>query len=305
LTRKPPERCRILAEKIAAILREGLDLSPQTLHYIDSTFSAPSTEEMLKIINDESDSESDSLVELIFFPDEDLQIALEKFLEHVEFKPEDEAIAADCLARLKPHTRIFFPDDRRTLELSMPESSAGQLVARLKISKKLDPRLIEIIGRSVAEIDRDRFKVWLRNSRFTGSESNVSFLCRFFEQWPAQREGFFQALEFILNFLDEVPEDTDLFVALMRKKRFYVRSLQKAEKYEEQMKGKNIETLLLQGLRIPYADKGDAIKKIRIIDGISLAVFGKTDYGGHPVDGMSVDISLDPSDVQNMMRLLS
>ncbi|MBC8393303.1 MAG: hypothetical protein H8E17_12150, partial [Deltaproteobacteria bacterium] len=70
---KQIKRCRILAEKIAAVLREGLDISPQVLHYIDSTFSTPGMAELHEIINDESDPERDCLVELIFFPDEAVQ----------------------------------------------------------------------------------------------------------------------------------------------------------------------------------------------------------------------------------------
>ncbi len=36
-----------------------------------------------------------------------------------------------------------------------------------------------------------------------------------------------------------------------------------------------METLILQGVRIPFVSKEDALKKIQIIDRISLAVFGK------------------------------
>jgi hypothetical protein len=39
-----------------------------------------------------------------------------------------------------------------------------------------------------------------------------------------------------------------------------------------------VETLLLRGKRVPYVDTADARKKIQMIDRISLAVFGKTDF---------------------------
>jgi hypothetical protein len=39
-----------------------------------------------------------------------------------------------------------------------------------------------------------------------------------------------------------------------------------------------VETLLLRGERVSYIDKADARKKIQIIDRISLAVFGKTEF---------------------------
>ncbi len=302
---KQIKRCRILAEKIAAVLREGLDISPQVLHYIDSTFSTPGMAELHGIINDESDSERDCLVELVFFPDEAVQIQMEDLLENLDFEPADEPVAADCLIRLRPGTCISFPDNRGSLELVMPESAAGQFIVRLKISKKLDRRLIEAIGTFVSEKHRTRCKVKVRNSRFEGSENNISFLCRFFEKVAAEGDDFFKTLEFMLNFFDEVPNDGELFTALMRRKRFYLRNLQKAEKFEDQMEEKNMETLMVQGMRIPYINKAEARKKIGIIDSIGLAVFGKTDYVGQAVGSMSVDISQSQQDVQKMMQLLS
>ncbi len=64
---KPNEKCVLLAKKIEEILRHGLNLSHDVLHYIDSTFSNPSVKELETVINDESDCEKDSLLELIFF----------------------------------------------------------------------------------------------------------------------------------------------------------------------------------------------------------------------------------------------
>jgi hypothetical protein len=54
--------------------------------------------------------------------------------------------------------------------------------------------------------------------------------------------------------------------------------LQKAKKLDNQLTRHNMETLLLSGERVSYIDKADARKKIQIIDCISLAVFGKTEF---------------------------
>jgi len=213
-------------------------------------------------------------------------------------------VAADCLIRLRPGACISFPDNRGSLELVMPESAAGQFIARLMISKKLDGRLIEAIGDFVCEKHRNRCKVKVRNSRFEGSENNISFLCRFFEKVAAEGSDFFETLEFMLNFFDEAPNDGELFASLMRRKRFYLRNLQKAEK-EGQTVGKNMETLMVQGMRVPYINKAEARKKIGIIDSIGLAVFGKTDYVGQAVGSMNVDISQSQQDVKKIMQLLS
>ena len=69
-----------------------------------------------------------------------------------------------------------------------------------------------------------------------------------------------------------------MFKALMTKKRFYFQGLQKAKNLDIQLKKHNVETLLLRGNRVSYVDRADVRKKIQMIDRISLAVFGKTEF---------------------------
>jgi hypothetical protein len=69
-----------------------------------------------------------------------------------------------------------------------------------------------------------------------------------------------------------------MFQALMARKKLYFQSLQKAKNLDIQLTQHNVETLLLRGERVSYVDKADARKKIQIIDRISLAVFGKTEF---------------------------
>jgi len=76
-----PEKCILLAERIVKILREGIYIDSDVMHFIDSTFSNPCINELEEVITDDSDCESDPLIELIFFPDEDIQAKLEDLLE--------------------------------------------------------------------------------------------------------------------------------------------------------------------------------------------------------------------------------
>ena len=59
---------------------------------------------------------------------------------------------------------------------------------------------------------------------------------------------------------------------------YYFKSLQKAKKLDNQLTQHNVETLLLSGKRVSYIDKAGTRKKIQIIDRISLAVFGRTEF---------------------------
>ena len=84
------DKCILLAERIAKILLEGIRLNSAAMHYIDSTFSNPSIDELKEIIADNSDCENDSLIELIFFPDESIQMQLEDILQSHDYSKKDE-----------------------------------------------------------------------------------------------------------------------------------------------------------------------------------------------------------------------
>ncbi|MCP4623321.1 MAG: hypothetical protein GY850_07280 [bacterium] len=135
-------------------------------------------------------------------------------------------------------------------------------------------------------------------------EKKIHFLCEFFEKLETQSHDFNVCLDFALSFLDELKEDQDLYPALMAKKRFYLRSLQKAKKLETQLEKSNLETLLSQGKRVILVDKADARKKMMIIDRISRAIFGKTEYieDLHP-DGNPIELRSD-QEIQDIIKSL-
>lgn len=264
------QRCSLLAQRIKKILRQGLQLSRDVLRYLDSTFSDPSGKELEKIIDNESDCEKNSLLELVFFPDETIQIQLEDFLESANFQKTDEKKVLNYLLAQKLETTIHFPDNRGSLKLTMPRSVAAQFVNRLNVSRKPDKRLIEAINKHVSEKSKNLVKVKLRNSRFAHSENKIIFIRSFFEKMNSERSDFFECLDFIVHFLDELQDKQDIVQVLFDKRRFYLQNLQKAEKIEEHLKRNNIETAIIQGSRFPYINKEDMLKKLAIIDKISL-----------------------------------
>ena len=97
----------MLTEKIAGMCQEGFSLSDAVLHYIDSTFSNPSVEELEGVIADESNCEREPLMELIFFPDEATQCKLEEILEANDFQAPDEQQVANCF--LSHYPRSYSP----------------------------------------------------------------------------------------------------------------------------------------------------------------------------------------------------
>ena len=269
---------RQLAEKLIDILQSGLRLNADTLHYIDSTFSNPTINELEELLQDESSCETDSLIELLFFPDESMQMQLEEVIAETRFEKKDEHEIQELVHKKTLRTHIRFPDERGALDMKVSPANVSQFIKRLNLSMCLDPELSAAIVEFVPQTFQTQCRVRLRNTKPITSQNKISFLQTFFEKMDLDDDEFFGYLDFILSFLDTCKDTVDMYKALMGKKRFYFQSLQKAKNLDIQLKKHNVETLLLRGKRVSYVDKADARKKIQMIDRISLAVFGKADF---------------------------
>jgi hypothetical protein len=299
------EKCHRLADEIRKILGNGVTLSSEVIHYIDSTFSNPTSSELETILQDDSNCEKDSLMELLLFPDETMQFHLEALLEDLHFQAADEKSILDDLLKGSLPATIRFPEHRGSLHLMVTEDLAGRFISRLNISKRLNPDLLEALNHYGDENVSIRIKVKMRNSRFSATDEKIKFLCLFFEKFDSQDNDIFECLEFALIFLDEPTIDKDIYRTLMAKKKFYFRSLQKAKQLENQLQKHNMETLLAQGKRVVLIDQRDARKKMRIIDRIGRAVFGKTEYF-EPLHNGEEHIELGTGqNVQDIIRILS
>jgi hypothetical protein len=297
-----------LAEKIIAILQGGLMLNADTQHYIDSTFSNPSVNEFEELLQDESSCETDSLIELLFFPDESVQLQLEEMIEDTHFQSRDEQEIKKRVCSTSLKTLIRFADGRGKLEKMVTPSNAARFIERLNLSRCLDPKLSSAIARYVHRGLQTRCKVRLRNARPITSPNKISFLQTVFKKLQIDNDDFFDHLDFTLSFLEEFGDEkdgADMFQALMTRKKRYIQSLQKAKKLDNKLTQQNVETLLLRGERVPYIDKADARKKIQIIDRISLAVFGKTEFFDlMPAGEQSITLE-GKDDIDKLMKALS
>ena len=270
----------LLADEILKILGKGITLGSDVIHYIDSTFSNPSIEELKEILQDDTNCEKDSLVELLFFPGMQLQYQLEELLGIETFEKKDEKEVLDHLCRNPLELEFHFPEGRGSFTLRIPKTAAHQFIKRLNISKHMDQNLLSTIKANTTANTNNMFAVKLRNSRFDMTDNALGFLSVFFEKWDREDNDALKYFDFILLFLEELQEEDDIFEALMKKKRFYLKHLKRAEKFEEQLLRTNMETLMLKGQTAAFIDKNEARKSMQMIDRISQTVFGKTEYFG-------------------------
>ena len=255
-----------IADKISGILQDGLKIGGDTQHYIDSTFSNPTVEELEDLLKDESSCETDSLMELLFFPDASVQLQLENLLENARLQKHDEQTILELVSARNIQICFHFLDGRGTLLMTADPVGLEAFISRLNLSKTLDPKLRGAVTRHVRSDLQTRCMVRMRNARPITAPHQISFLEAFFEKLEVHENDFLKYVEFTLGFLDTLRDKTDIYRELMAYKKIYFIGLQRAARLEKQMTKHNMETLLLSGTRVVDMDKPDARKKIAMID---------------------------------------
>ena len=303
MTLKPPHRP--LAARLLAVFQQGFELSPEVVHYIDSTFFHPSREELQTIMRDESNAELDSLRELLVFPDLSIQLEIESLLAQAPFGAGDETHLIEALCAQPLETTIRFPDFRNRLPLQVSEEVVGQFVRRLNLTRQLDNRIITALCNSVDKALQNGVRVMLRNAKPVSGETQIRFLCDFLNSSARIEGDLLEHLDLALGLLDEIPEQGDVYQTLMARKRFYISCLRRAREFEEQRRTGNMETMLAHGIRPVHFDVAQISRTIDKIDAISRAVFGRTEqYDRIQLQENVVDLSSDRN-FEKLFRLLS
>jgi hypothetical protein len=273
----------LLAHIVEAI-ENGGRLTAAIMDYIDAALFPPDPDRLSAFLKDDGDGQRDSLLDLIFSPDEAVQIDMEPLLEAARCSPDDEAW---LLARLKDRVidaRILMPEGRFLVKTAVPSAIKSQYLARLAVCRQLDARVAAAVENYVSPARQAVVKVRLRNAGIRFSSGQSAFLCRFFEHMADAEPGFNDGLDLVLSVLESADADLNGYDLLAAHKRFLFRSLQQIRRFERRLQRSNMETLILQGVRAPHASSGELNRHMHLIDRIAVAVFGTTEIIAPPVD---------------------
>jgi len=270
-------KCNLLSKHILSLFHDGITISADVIDYIDSTFGCPSLEELSEIFIDNKNCERDSLLELIFYPDEKIQMQFEEILESSTFQKKDKEKVEASLLSVNYEAILLFSGDKKKLRLFVPQHVVKKFIQRLNIYKKTDSRILEAVNAYVRVSDISLVKVKLRNRRFNETENKINFFYMFLKSNIPAGSIFFECLDFIIEFFDELKEDKNIFDSLTQKKIFLSNSIKKTKKLADQIKGKNFEILMSQNIRMPSINIAEYKKQIEIVDLICLHVSKNSD----------------------------
>jgi hypothetical protein len=278
------ENKRRLLTRITAALENGGCITDSILDYIDAVLFSPEPDRLAAFLNEDTDSERDSLLDLIFFPDQAFQIDLEPMLDAARYSAEDENEVHDRLMAGVIRAWVNLPDGRKLARILVPDFIKSQFLERLNISWQMDHHVSAAIRKGVSAMLRPIVKVRLRNAGICTASHQRDFLCRFFERMTDSDPDYLACLDLALSLLETAGESDTVYHLLVDHKRSLFRSLQQARRFRILLGRSNMETLMLQGVRAPHVSPNALMHHMRLIDLISFGVFGSTEAIDLPME---------------------
>ena len=287
-----------LLETITRALQNSGQLSESIITFIDTALFPVQPKALAAFLtDDESESERDSLLDLIFSPDLAAQLALEPLLESVCWSAEDLAALHDGLQASPIHASIKMPDGTPLAAIPVPDYIQSRFLERLNLSWQLEPRFRSSIDEGLSAEMALQVKVRLRNVNFLPNADQQIVFCRFFERMPDDDPDYLACMDLFLSLMGKDVSAQDVYEHLVDHKRFLFRSLQQAKRFEALLRHSNMETLMLQGVRAPHAPQGELTLQMRLIDLICTRMFGKTEIIEPPMEApLRVVTDLDTPD---------
>ncbi len=294
-----------LVQTIIATLETGQVISGSVQDYIDAALPDMSSKVLKQLLESGTDSETDSLLDLIFYPGAETQERFEPLLEKAGLTRPDEKQIVDRLLSKQVKAKVVIPRDRRVAEIVVPDFVKEQFVARLHMTWQIDKDLAGVLNDRLNADNRTRLKVKFRNTGKQLSRDQNHFLMQFFQKISEEHKDFDRCTDYIASLLDQISKDTDLYAFFIDRKRSCFQSLLKAERFAKMMQRSNMETLMLQGFRAPHASKPALKLEMRLVDVICNLVFGKTEFF-HRASENRIETPLSPqNDMGRIMGVLS
>lgn len=268
---------RRLADAIEILLSEGIRLSRDVLHCLDSMSGIDSPRALENAFCGPPDSETGSLVELIFFPDRSQQALLEPILEKTVFNEADIDSLIDRLIRIPIVTHLHFPDAYGACRVSIPVAALRRFVHRLNLTRVIDPRISEVFKAYPDPGFAIRIRVMLRNARFPFYENIVSFILDFLAGMDLSDSDYLGLFAFSCDTLERIGPADDIHAAFIARRRHYADMIRQSRDSDRQLSVQPVEALMLKGIHIVSVDVEEATRQIEWIDRICLAAFGRID----------------------------
>jgi hypothetical protein len=147
----------------------------------------------------------------------------------------------------------------------------------LNLDHKVDLRVARALDRFKEQPFFWSAKVRLRHARIRLTEKQVLWMVSLLSATTCGADEFLDLLDFAIEFVSSLNNETDIFRQLNALKRRYASAVTQQMAYEERLRHSNMETLMALEGRPPYIDRTAALHAIDLIDHLCADLYGGTE----------------------------
>jgi hypothetical protein len=261
-TTKTDQHIRTVANAVRELFEKGIHISIDTAHFLESTYGFSSPDELLKMLLPPFDCDGESLCDMIFFPDEHQQLALEPVIEENPIKNAPELrMLTDMVTAGPIKATLYFQQSKACLTVEIPETVVRRFVNRLRADRQIDARIKQAIHDRIKTPPMMKMlKVKLRNTRFDFDENSVLSICDFLQAIDENTIDFIDIFMLLCEVLESMKPGEILLDALLKKKRTASEMIRLAEKNEKELQRLPIEAIMMTGNSISAIN----VEKVRV-----------------------------------------
>lgn len=309
---KPEPRIQKLADAMEAVLGQGIYLSKETAHFMESTCGILQPADLTRALSQPLNFEAESICEMIFYPDKIQQERLEPAVQECgALSPEERDMVEEMLAARSIEAGIFFPDIDIPASIPIPGGAAARFVRRLGLDRQIDPGILSAVHeRAGSQRRAAALAVRLRNARFAFTENRRLSIEAFLTRMDGDDPEFMDLFDMLCRVLDAMDDREDLYDALMDRKRRCVEMIQMAEKNRKDLEKQPVEALMMRGMSIAAVNEEETKHEMHQIDRIALCLYGQTEHAammtGETPPAIHTGVyKKDEDDLERVIRILS
>jgi hypothetical protein len=270
-----------LAATLRSHLSRPLHLDADAMDFVVATYGNPQPENLRTLLAATDASETETLLELLLFPDIEFQVHLERLLSRFQSRPVPQNQLREHLSQPPIMLTIEFDPvggDHAALLIPLPNDLLARFLTRLNLSRCWPATLADALDAHLKADDRLRARVMLRNGPPSMGAVSAGMCADLIQALPSRHRDFWSALEMVIQLAPELDSGHDPFQLLTARKQRAFQMVEQQREFEHRLQYSNFEILMGQGQRVPTLAKDEARKQMRVIDAVCQSVFGRTTY---------------------------
>ena len=296
-------------EKLSVEIHDFMGLSivpgPAILHFLSSTFSVDTPAQLREILAPEREDEAGLFLELLLSPDEEIQKRIEPGLRSGMFGPDDEKILSDLLKEKIRRITVRIQCHSDPVTFDVPAVLIERYVKKLHITRNIPHHLLLWMDEYLDEEMKNTVSVKIRQTVNEPDEKTMDFLGVFIKQAPDFGEDYKKHLDLALSVLagrDKNKEPVDALISCLHNQ---IKTLDRIRTAEDMMKKNTMETLMLQGFRVPPESAENVEEKITLLRRMLSRLYGWMDPGRPEPSEIDLGDHEGKESMEHVIRLLS